>query len=205
MTVTAFVQCAVQGGQKTGGADAEEEGRPGGAARQGGLTTRREEPAHPGGSAARRGWIRGEVGTGRRHQLHLCPRPVHPTGCILRRGPAPQEGGLPGLGDRAGTGGAPGRHGEDSCVEGSAGNQHEAGLLSTEGTHPVLGGSCLQPRPRSGLRLRHIHQSTEPAGSPVLRRGPLEGARGGCGGSRTPAGGARPRVLRVGAEGPTDP
>lgn len=59
MTVTAFVQCAVQGGQKTGGADAEEEGRPGGAARQGGLTTRREEPAHPGGSAARRGWIRG--------------------------------------------------------------------------------------------------------------------------------------------------
>ena len=61
-----------------------------------------------------------------------CAPGLSTTGCIRRRGPAPQEGGLPGLGDRAGTGGAPGRRGEDSCVEGSARNQHEAGLLSTE-------------------------------------------------------------------------
>lgn len=133
MTVTAFVQCAVQGGQKTGGADAEEEGRPGGAARQGGLTTRREEPAHPGGSAARRGWIREGGKSGQADvSSSTCAPGLSTTGCIRRRGPAPREGGLPGLGDRAGTGGAPGRRGEDSCVEGSARNQHEAGLLSTE-------------------------------------------------------------------------
>ena len=132
----------MQGGQKTGGADAEVEGRPGGAARQGGLTTRMEEPAHPRGSAARRGWIGGKLGQAD-VTSSTCAPDLSTTRCIRRRGPAPQEGGLPGLGDRAGTGGAPGRRWEDSCVEASARSQHEAGLLSTEGTHPVLGGSCL--------------------------------------------------------------
>lgn len=69
-------------------------------------------------------------------------------------------------------------------------NQHEAWLLSTEGTHPVLGGPCLQPRPWSEPRLRHIHQSPEPAGSRVLCRGPLdrEHLETGCGRESTEMG-----------------